>query len=470
MSRLWALRVLSVVGCVFGATQALAQETDLGAAFRREREEIAEDCSGFDPEALISCGNILLTGSPLHIAVGSMAPENGFGVGLAFVWRRAPSENWRLNFSTDAVRAFGGAWRAGGYLKIVRTSVDMPVVDPGGASAPSGEGIRPYGVGNVYAQTITLPTLSFFGLGPESTEDSRAIFGMRETIVGINAILPVRWRGGERVNLSLFGEINGRFVDIRSAPADEGPSIEQIYSEDSAPGLERQPGVAQFAQGVRVEPSLVNDRLRLNYLGKLEQFAASDSRYSFRRWTADLGHDVPIYRRSALGDARAANTPNECAVGPTTPECPPVSWSRNRTGTIGFRFLMSKADSSPRSVVPFYFQQTLGGSNINGERILASYADYRFRGRHLMVLRQSLEHSLFGPVGLWLAADQGRVGPDDGRDFGKWRQSYTAGVTIRAGGIPFVMLTWATGGSEGSHVALTMSPTLLGGSSRPSLH
>lgn len=461
--------VLFVLGWGLGVSPAAAQEGNLAAAFRRQGEELREDCGAFDPAHILSCATALVTGKPLHISLGSIAPQNGFGVGAAFVVGRAPSENWRLNFSADAVRAFGGAWRAGAYLKIVRTDVAMPGVDPTGGSAPSGAGIRPYGVGSFYAQTISLPTLSFFGLGPDTTEAGKSIFGMRQTIVGGNVIVPVRWRGGERVNLSLFGEINGRFVDIRRAPADEGPSIEQLYSEATAPGLERQPGVAQFAQGVRAEPSLLNDRLRLNYLAKLEQFVAGDDRYSFTRWTLDLLHMVPIYRGAPTADARASNTPNECAIGPTTPACPPVSFSRNRSGTIGLRFLTAQSDTRIRSVVPFYFQQTLGGSNINGERLLASYDDYRFRGAKILLLQQSLEHSLVGPLGLWLSADQGRVGPDESGDFGDWRHSFMAGLTIRAGGIPAVQLTWATGGSEGNHVALTMSTTLLGGSSRPSL-
>ena len=32
------------------------------------------------------------------------------------------------------------------------------------------------------------------------------------------------------------------------------------------------------------------------------------------------------------------------------------------------------------TIVPFYFQPTLGGSDINGQRLLSGYDDYRFRG------------------------------------------------------------------------------------------
>ncbi|HYL14673.1 MAG TPA: alkaline phosphatase family protein [Terriglobales bacterium] len=55
--------------------------------------------------------------------------------------------------------------------------------------------------------------------------------------------------------------------------------------------------------------------------------------------------------------------------------------------------------TSATSVVPFYFQHTLGGSDINGVPWLSSYQDYRFRAPNLLVLRESFEHSIWGPFG-----------------------------------------------------------------------
>lgn len=65
--------------------------------------------------------------------------------------------------------------------------------------------------------------------------------------------------------------------------------------------------------------------------------------------------------------------------------------------------------TSATSVVPFYFQHTLGGSDINGVPWLSSYQDYRFRAPNLLVLRESFEHSIWGPFGFQFMADQGRV-------------------------------------------------------------
>jgi hypothetical protein len=43
------------------------------------------------------------------------------------------------------------------------------------------------------------------------------------------------------------------------------------------------------------------------------------------------------------------------------------------------------------------------------------------------------------------------------------------GLTLRAGGFPLVNLTFAWGGGS-HHIIGSMDPTLLGGSSRPSLY
>jgi hypothetical protein len=447
--------------CVLMTAPALAQESRLAAEFRLEGEDLKESCGGLSKIA--GCATTLATDQPVHIAFGSIAPQNGFGFGAAFVAHLTPNENWRINWSADAVGALSGAWRAGAYMKMVRTGVVLPTVAPAG-SGSSGGAIGAYPILNAYVQLISLPTVSFFGLGPGSTREAQSVFGMRQAIVGANTIVPINRMG--RLNLSLLGEANGRFVRLRGAPGEDTPSIEQLYNDATAPGLSNQPGFLQLGEGVRIKPSFLNGHARLNYMAQLQQFVApSDSTYSFHRWTVDLGHEFPIYGTS-VPTARDTNGPNECAIDPKDRKCP---ISRNRTGAVGLRFLVSRAGASGESVVPFYFQETLGGSDINGNRLLPSYDDYRFRGPRLLVVQESFEHSLGSwPVGIWVGADQGKVELQDGTS-GDFLYSYGAGLTLRAGGFPAVFLTWATGGTEGHHIAFTISTSLLGGSSRPSL-
>ena len=76
--------VLSLAVAAAGfAGIASAQESLLGSDFRREKERLTENCSSF--KKFPGCAQVLFTDHPLHIAVGSIAPQNGFAAGLAFV-------------------------------------------------------------------------------------------------------------------------------------------------------------------------------------------------------------------------------------------------------------------------------------------------------------------------------------------------------------------------------------------------
>jgi hypothetical protein len=128
--------------------------------------------------------------------------------------------------------------------------------------------------------------------------------------------------------------------------------------------------------------------------------------------------------------------------------------------------------TSGGNLVPFYFQPTLGGADINGAPWLASYQDYRFRAPDVLVARESFEHSIGPwPVGITLTADEGKVALTRG-DLGSvsWKHSFASGLTLRAGGFPMVYLLFAWGGNEGTHTIANINTSLLGGSVRPSLY
>jgi len=450
------------------------QENKLQADFRHEGEHIKEDCAGFSFKTLASCGEELVTDHPLHIALGSIAPQDGFGFGAALVTHYTPNESWRLSWDVDAVASTKQSWRAGAYMKIIHTPVQAihVITNPTGKPKKSKLAVHPYTVFNVYAQAISLQQLFFFGLGPSSLKTGQTVFGMRETIVGGSVIKPVyEWPAIRTLNLSLLGEINGRFVDLRDNHQESSPSIEQVYSETSAPGLATQPGFVQLGEGFRIKPSFIGDHVQLNYLVNFQQFfASSDARYSFHRWTVDLDHEFPLYRNSRSAQPKDTNGPDECASTVGATKCPSVSYSRNLEGAVGIRLMITESAAYAGSVVPFYFQPTLGGSDINGNSALSSYQDYRFRAPNLLLLRESFEHSIWGPFGFTFMADEGKVALTRGDvDFQNLQHSFATGLTLRAGGFPQVFVLFAWGGPEGHHSIFNMNTSLLGGSARPSL-
>ena len=119
--------------------------------------------------------------------------------------------------------------------------------------------------------------------------------------------------------------------------------------------------------------------------------------------------------------------------------------------------------------MPFYFQPTMGGSDINGQGLLSSLDDYRFRAPHIIVVQGSLEHSLWGPLGAFLGVERGKaVQQRSALNFADLLTSYSTGLTLRAGGAPMITGSWSWG-SSGTRLIVTMDASLLGGSSRPSL-
>ena len=456
------------------------QESALHGELRREGERVGEACT-FSFKAIPMCGYTLFTDHPLHIATGSLPPQNGFGLGGAFVWSKN-TRNWRLSWDVDAVGATsGGAWRAGGYMKLIHTphpkQPQIEVVTSAGESAKANDKAKdvtpfthPYTLFNLYAQTISLNKLNYFGEGNDSSLAGASLFGMTQTIVGANAIKPVyEWPAIRKLNLALLGEINGRFVDIRGKNGESVPSIDAVYTNATAPGLSSQPGFVQMSQGVRIKPD-TGDYLKLNYTGKFEEFfAPSSSTNSFLRWTADLNHTFYLY-----GNAKSATTdtdqhgPDSCAH--VNDKCPEIPHTRNLSGFITARLLLSESINSATSAVPFYFQQTLGGQDIDGNLTLGSYQDYRYRAPNLFLLQESFEHSIWGPFGFKFMADEGRVAVTrDDLGFSHLRHSFAAGLTLRAGAFPMVQLMFAWGGPEGHHNIFNMNSSLLGGSARPLL-
>jgi hypothetical protein len=435
----------------------------------REIDKLKNTCGAFIIKAIPGCAEELFTGAPIHIAVGSIAAQNGFGAGLAWVSAKNTT-NWRMNFDGDAVGSENGSWRAGVYAKFVHSGT-RPISFHFGTknSKPNWTDVPEHTVFSLYAQGISLNKLTYFGLGPSTTEAGRTFYGMREVIIGGNVVKPVY----ERLKVSLYGEANGRLLSLRPSDGQPSPSITQVYTEATAPGLTNQSGTFQLGEAVRMRPVLANDLVRLNYNVTFQQYIAPSSHFSFERFTFDLGHQFAIYRKTTrLITPRSGNGPDDCSLDPSAEirNCP-TPYVRNLEGSVGVRVLnvLSMAPSS--DAVPFYFQPTLGGSDINGEQSLSSYQDYRFRAPNILVVRESFEHSIASlPLGFAFMADQGKLGiTRGGLGSSPWIHSFATGLTLRAGGFPQVFLFFAFGGSEGTHTVANVNTSLLGGTVRPSL-
>jgi hypothetical protein len=491
MPRAAIILLLSTLAAPALWAQQPAAPADTGPDNPSELYKLQHSCSNL--KGLMDCGQELFTGQPVHIAVGSIAPQNGFGAGLAYVGHKT-TENWRITWDSDAVASNNGSWRAGVYLKLVNTYEQAPTVEFG----TKGRNLKPNltalperPVINIYAQTITLNKLTYFGLGPNTTEARRSFYGMRQTTTGVSAVKPF----AARLSAAVFGELNGRFVDIRPSLGQPSPSIGALYTEATAPGLTNQAGTLQLGEGVRMRPVILDDRLHLDYDLTFQQYIApGNSTFSFERLTTDLSHQFAIYRKTTrIILPRDTNGPDECSLdrdsenaecsvdkfaqhhecltaqGAKSPDCKELS--RDLQGSFGVRVFSVLSMTPGGDMVPFYFQPTLGGSDINLNQSLSSYQDYRFRAPNVLLIRQSFEHSIGSlPLGFTFMVDEGKVAfTRGGLGSSPWIHSFSAGLTLRAGGFPQVYLLFSWGGNEGTHTIANLNNSLLGGSARPSL-
>ena len=230
-----------------------------------------------------------------------------------------------------------------------------------------------------------------------------------------------------------------------------------MYSEATAPGLFKQPGFLEPGEGLEFlhhagglgGKAKFGASYYFDWSANFQQFfAPSASKYSFRRLTIDATNEIHLQKRF---------TPKE--GGASTGET---------FGTLQLRGWLSESAVPAGHAVPFYFQPTLGGGDIDKERTLPSYADYRFRAPNALLFLAQYEHPLpkYSFLGLMFRADAGKVAISRGDlDLSHLRHSYGAGFTIRALNFPYLIFMYAWGGSEGNHTIadLNLSAITAGG-------
>jgi hypothetical protein len=131
------------------------------------------------------------------------------------------------------------------------------------------------------------------------------------------------------------------------------------------------------------------------------------------------------------------------------------------------RWRYSASDDSSGNTVPFYLQETLGGSDIDNQPTLRAFKDYRFRGPDLMMVQAEYDRkvceacnpckpgiirTVCSHLGLLLAYDAGKVAlRKSDLDFSGMRQSFGGGVSLYLGKDVVFRVAVALGGGEGAH-------------------
>ncbi len=401
-----------------------------------EHKALDASCSNlFSSFAQIgSCGAFLFnSGKPVRLTIPtSVVPGGGTALGVMYA-QPLDIHDWTdSNLTMSAGSSIRQFWFADSTLSFFHRKW-------GGAWNTARDRNR----FRAYAHVQGLPLMPFYGIGPDTSRSSLVDFGERRLWTGIDAFVPLKsWLAVGAAAEYLQNPINGiNDPKVRS--------IEDFYSEDNAPGLEHQPGFSHihvFAQPRR-DWKWTKTRSQVAY----DFYKATDTQhYTFHKFRADFLQTIyPEHKTEATsGGTGTRSQPNYDSVL-----------------YIFGRFTTEQTNNG--NVVPFYLQETIGGSDIDGISTLRGFQDYRFRAPNLFAISTQYERRLLPPVkgdsastirkvagalGVMAFYDAGEVGlKASDLDFSHVRQTYGFGLTFWSGERVWFRAYVGLGSGEGLH-------------------
>lgn len=180
--------------------------------------------------------------------------------------------------------------------------------------------------------------VNYYGLGMETTPDDRTNFRFQQAYAGGSLDLrPVRW-------VVLRGSLTYEDFTTKEGQG-SSPSIEQIYTPATAPGLSASPAFvhSEASAGIDWRTSPGYSRVGGYYGLTFHDYADRDATYSFSRLDADLIQHIPILRET---------------------------WVVSLRGRV-------QTTLDDDDVVPYFMLPSLGSGST-----LRAYPSWRFRDRH----------------------------------------------------------------------------------------
>jgi hypothetical protein len=347
----------------------------------------------------------------------------------------------------------------------------------------------------------SVQTVSFYGLGPGSP-NIKYTYPFNETYGGFTASMPVfDW-------LTFSGQIENRQPELPVANS----AFNTNFTEATAPGIASQPDFMHYKIAVKTlfrvlsepvspdadptkeTPPLMKRRLVFGFLNEAQYHWYSDlstGHYSFQQFvfsgdeSIQLGSIIEEYvpgtRRSTFPFLKRAfydfiahscgvvdrHEKSSPGVDPVTGKTLPGENTRTSNdlrvtspcdfGKLDLKTHLALSHASDGSVIPFYMQPTIGGSDIDSLTSLRGFADYRFRAPDATFLQLEYSVPIWGPLGGLLFYDAGNVGQTlSGLSFAHLRQDAGAGATVRFGGSVVAQAYLAMGAGHGVHLGYNL--------------
>jgi len=360
----------------------------------------------FGKESVLNCGTSTFRSRPFHFVAQSIVPGSGTGGG-GYYGRDLNNDIWQNKLELTGVITIRQFWFAEAKFTARR---------PHFGSFHSDENFA----FQIYARNKQMQALPFYGLGPNTTFTNQVQFSERDTRAGALIASPLTsW-------LSASATFEGIFPNIGKVDSTKITSIGQIYTEQTAPGLTSQPTFVHLEAFLRPHFALAFEHLQFDYRFRYGYFHDTDTgHYSFRRFVADFGHS--IYPESENGHRRLDSV-------------------------LSIRFRLSMADASATNAIPFYLQETIGGSDIDNQPTLRAFHDFRFRAPNSFLVQSEYDRRIIGPVGLLVFYDAGKVAfVRSDLNFSNMHQGFGGGISFFLAGKVVFRAYVGLGGGEGAH-------------------
>jgi hypothetical protein len=326
---------------------------------------------------------------PVHLTFNNIAPGSGPGFGLV-AQKLIPADQVQHQFSATGVVSTKGFFFAQGMY-----TVHFPAI---GQWDPLTSTLKDVATVSLYARRMDLREQDFYGIGAGTSLAGLAEYSQRQTSAGLAANYPLtRW-------MVAGGTV--QYLQPRvGRPADPAAiAMDARYNEQTAPGLQQQPDYANYEFHLQ---------LRSPAQPPFQQGLTAG--YA---WYHDLDSGRYTFRRLSLSGFRSFDFLRSYPTGPAAPKrafaqnllCSPQrATGRCSLGTLTFTGRASFSDHSASAAVPFYLQETMGGSDINGNDSLRAFRDYRFRAPNLLLLQAEVRHEIWGPLGILGFYEAGKV-------------------------------------------------------------
>jgi hypothetical protein len=360
----------------------------------------------FDKDNFIACATSTFRSRPFHFVAQSIVPGSGVGGG-GYYGQDLNGDIWQRRLEFTGVMTIRQFWFAEGKFTARRPHF-------GDYSSEENFAFQ------LYARNKQMQDLPFYGIGPDTNVNNSVHFSERDTRAGALLASPLNsW-------LSAAGTFETIFPTVGNVSSTKVTSIGDVYDEATAPGLTSQPTFLHFEAFLRPHFAFASQHIQFNYRLRYGYFRDTDTgHYSFRRFVADFGH--AIYPESQNG-------------------------IRRPDSVLNIRFRLAMSDASATNAIPFYLQETIGGSDIDNQPTLRSFRDFRYRAPNSFLVQAEYDRRIIGPVGFLVFYDAGKVTTArSDLNFSNMHQGFGGGLSFFLAGKVVFRAYVGLGGGEGAH-------------------